>query len=173
MKATTSRKPRSKNNDLPDSDDDRKHLRREEATLDLPEVKDIPGQEHVRPMPPGEMADTTLSSADEEAEDLLDTDEDKVMMHATPNVSREEKELLAESSQSMGSDDDLKLKQARVDTRDEDGTPLNERVTQSGGDLDVPGSEEDDANESLGEEDEENNPYSLRGEKEEQNNGKQ
>jgi hypothetical protein len=41
-------------------------LKPDEATLDLPEVKDIPGQEHVRPLPPGEMADTTISSSDEE-----------------------------------------------------------------------------------------------------------
>ena len=32
----------------------------------------------------------------------------------------------------------------------------------SGNDLDVPGSEDDDANEEIGEEDEENNSYSLR-----------
>ena len=39
-------------------------------------MKDIPGQEHVRPLPPGEMADTTISSTDEEANKLLGTDED-------------------------------------------------------------------------------------------------
>jgi hypothetical protein len=38
---------------------------------------------------------------------------------------------------------------------------LNETSDRSGSDLDIPGSEEDDANEKIGEEDEENNSYSL------------
>ena len=38
---------------------------------------------------------------------------------------------------------------------------LMKRSDRSGDDLDVPGSEEDDANEEIGEEDEENNSYSL------------
>jgi hypothetical protein len=46
---------------------------------------------------------------------------------------------------------------------DEDGTPLNEKSFGVGKDLDVPGAEEDDANERIGEEDEENNQYSRGG----------
>ena len=37
-----------------------------EIIIDMPEVKDIPGQEHVRPPKMNEMADTTASSDDEE-----------------------------------------------------------------------------------------------------------
>lgn len=159
-------------NDLPETYDDKKHLQPDEGTLDLPDVDDIPGQEHVRPLPSGEMADTTISSADEEAEDLLNDDDD-LISDTDSNVSAEEKELLRSSSESMASDDDLKLKQSAVDNVDEDGTPLNETINQSGNDLDVPGSEEDDDNEEIGEEDEENNLYSLGGEDDEQNAGKQ
>ena len=60
-----------------------------------------------------------------------------------------------------------------LDQRDEDGELLNEKTDLSGKDLDVPGSEEDDANEEIGEEDEENNPYSLDSEDEDNSISKQ
>jgi len=56
------------------------------------------------------------------------------------------------------------LERAQLDDTDEDGDPLNEKSSasdQSGRDLDVPGTEDDDDNEDIGEEDEENNEYSL------------
>ena len=153
-------KERKRSDDLPESDKDKKQLQPDEATLDLPEVKDIPGQEHVRPFLPGEMADTTISSADEEANDLLDIDEDIITDKAT-DVTKIEKDLLRRSSESMSTEDNRQLTSATLDNTDEDGTPLNENVNLSGTDLDVPGSEADDANEKIGEEDEENNAYSL------------
>jgi hypothetical protein len=60
--------------------------------------------------------------------------------------------------------DDENLREAALDNTDNEGTPLNEgsfkdNVTAT--DLDVPGAELDDANEEIGEEDEENNDYSL------------
>lgn len=51
-----------------------------------------------------------------------------------------------------------------LDDWDEDGEPLNEKTSATdpyGADLDVPGSELDDADEAIGEEDEENNSYSV------------
>ncbi len=42
--------------DLTETKRDKKLLEPDEAILDLPEVKDIPGQEHVRPLPAREMA---------------------------------------------------------------------------------------------------------------------
>jgi len=60
--------------------------------------------------------------------------------------------------------DDNELKRSQLDDTDDDGTPLNEKSSasdQSGRDLDVPGADEDDDNEDIGEEDEENNEYSL------------
>ena len=58
-------------NDLPDSPEDSKRLEPEETYIDLPDVKDIPGQEFVHAPPLGELGDTTISSEDEEGpEDL-------------------------------------------------------------------------------------------------------
>lgn len=153
-------KEAKRNTDLPESENDKKQLQPDEGTLDLPEVKDIPGQEHVRPFLPGEMADTTISSADEEGSGLLDVDEDILTDNAN-DVTNVERDLLKRSSESMATADDEQLKIAALDKTDDDGTPLNEKTDHSGRDLDVPGTEEDDANEKIGEEDEENNPYSL------------
>ena len=146
--------------DLPESKRDEELLKPDEATLDLPDVKDIPGQEHVRPMPAGEMADTTISSADEEGNGLLDTEKD-IVFDRNGNVSSSERDLLQRSSESMATLDDEQLNSATLDNIDDEGAQLNERSDRSGNDLDVPGSEEDDANEKIGEEDEENNSYSL------------
>ena len=53
--------------DLPDSEKDKAKLQPEEAILDLPDVKDIPGQEFVHVPELREMADTTIAGDDEEA----------------------------------------------------------------------------------------------------------
>ncbi len=61
------------------------------------------------------------------------------------------------------SKDELNLTHSHLDNVDEDGDTLNEieiAVDNSGEDLDIPGSEDDDKDESIGEEDEENNSYS-------------
>ncbi|HEX6848873.1 MAG TPA: hypothetical protein VF144_17935 [Chitinophagaceae bacterium] len=160
MKTKQSKDDRSLT-DLPESKRDKELLKPDEATLDLPDVKDIPGQEHVRPLPAGEMADTTISSADEEGSGLLDTDED-ILLDNNTNVSGSERDLLRRSSESMATLDDEQLNSSDLDSRDDEGSMLNEKSDRSGRDLDVPGSEDDDANEEIGEEDEENNSYSLR-----------
>jgi hypothetical protein len=160
MKTTQSKKERA-TTDLPESKRDKKLLKPDEATLDLPEVKDIPGQEHVRPLPSGEMADTTISSADEEAKELLDTDED-ILTDKNLNVTNSERDLLQRSTESMATLDDEQLNISDLDKTDDEGEMLNEGSSdRSGRDLDVPGSEDDDADEKIGEEDEENNSYSL------------
>ncbi len=144
-------------NDLPDSEADKTHLQPDTANIDLPDVKDIPGQEHVHVLPLGELADTTISSDDEEGKGLFDEDDES-------DVSEEEKELLQETSESMASRDDMALKRSKLDEIDLDGVMLNEKEDVGGDDLDVPGDELDDLNEAIGEEDEENNSYSLGGE---------
>ncbi len=48
---------------------------------------------------------------------------------------------------------------------DLDSKDLRDELNRTGDDLDVPGSEDDDADENLGEEDEENNYYSLGGDR--------
>lgn len=82
------------------------------------------------------------------------------------DISPLEKKLLDTSGED---DEERRLHNAELDNTDDDGEFLNENTSNdiaSGSELDVPGSEEDDDNEAIGEEDEENNSYSL-GEKEE------
>lgn len=77
------------------------------------------------------------------------------------NVTDLERELLDNAGDDFT--DKENLQRSLLDDTDEDGTPLNEESGTSaisGGDLDVPGSELDDADERIGEEDEENNSYS-------------
>ena len=61
------------------------------------------------------------------------------------------------------SQDEINLKHSSLDNTDEDGDTLNEMsvaVDVTGEDLDVPGAEDDDEDEIIGEEGEENNGYS-------------
>lgn len=58
--------------DVHDSAGDADRLQPDETNINLPEVKDIPGQEHVRPPSLGELADTTASSDVEEGKGVPD-----------------------------------------------------------------------------------------------------
>lgn len=62
--------PSKDTSDLPDNKHDLERMKKESAIIDLPEVADIPGQEHIKPAPLGDLADVTASSADEEGEGL-------------------------------------------------------------------------------------------------------
>lgn len=87
---------------------------------------------------------------------------DKKTAPAT-DISDSEKELLDESFEKDITGDDTNLKRAQLDNTDQDGELLNEASSAnniSGSDLDIPGSEADDEDELIGEEDEENNGYS-------------
>ena len=82
---------------------------------------------------------------------------------ADSNVTPEERELLDDSIDNSLSEDNINLKRSELDHTDYDGEPLNEGSMAddiSGEELDVPGAEDDDENEMIGEEDEENNSYS-------------
>ena len=158
-------------NDLPDSDADREKLQPEETTIDLPDVSDIPGQENITVPPLGELADTTISSADEEGEGIFEDDDTDVelRMGTSADVSNDERRALADTEHMPARDAD-NLRNARMDNVDFEGERLNERSfgeEKSGKDLDVPGTSADNLNEEIGEEDEENNEYSLGGD----NNG--
>lgn len=135
-----------------------------EVIINLPEVKDIPGQEHVKPPRIREMMDDTASSADEEGEGLLDdlNQEDETLTDGKSNVSKAERDLIKKTDR-PDTDEDRDLKKAELDETDGEDQ-LNERSDPKdmGEDLDVPGSELDDEEEELGEEDEENNAYSGR-----------
>lgn len=167
---------RKTNIDLPDSVKDKKHLKSEDLELDLPDAKDIPGQEDITVPPLGELADTTISSDDEEGAGILDdTDEEnEIADQFNANVTKDERKVLDDAATKINSPDQEALENATPDQYDEDGEPLNEKTAlRSGNDLDIPGSELDDDNEEIGEEDEENNSYSLNDESEDDNNTRQ
>ncbi|HLZ87612.1 MAG TPA: hypothetical protein VKQ52_10240 [Puia sp.] len=136
--------------------------KKDKNTIDLPEVKDIPGQENIKPPRLGELADTTASSADEEGDDVLEQDDD--LAGPGSNVSRDERRALANVDNREVDTEDEVLNEAALDSTDDDGDPLNEGSfgsDVSSDDLDIPGADEDDSDEELGEEDEENNDYSI------------
>ncbi|HUB59808.1 MAG TPA: hypothetical protein VL978_03840 [Puia sp.] len=146
--------------------------KKDKNTIDMPEVRDIPGQEHVRAPRLGELADQTASSADEEGDEVLGPldgeDDEDVRMDRSSNVSAAERADLAFAARDDGGVDEETLRRGLLDSTDEDGTPLNEKSFGEGrnddisaDDLDVPGADDDDRDEALGEEDEENNDYSI------------
>ncbi|MES2328737.1 MAG: hypothetical protein V4539_03975 [Bacteroidota bacterium] len=149
------------NTDLIDSERDKARMQPEETTIDLPGVEDIPGQEHIHVPQMKQFHDTTISSDDEEGKGLFEED----LSDSDSDVTEEERELLSRTEDSMSGIDDEDRRNLMLDSKDLDGDMLNEKDNISGDDLDVPGSDEDDENEELGEEDEENNSYSLGGDR--------
>jgi hypothetical protein len=96
-------------NDLPDSENDREKLSSEESYIDLPDVKDIPGQEFVNAPPLGALGDTTISSDDEEGRGVFGRENDDVLESgANFNVSRDERVAL-EDTEYMPSADENNL----------------------------------------------------------------
>jgi hypothetical protein len=152
--------------DLPDNEHDLQRMEGESVTLNLPDVHDIPGQENIVVPPLGELADTTIASDDEEGAGLFDDegDDTEIMMGTEADVSAPEFKSLERMDIDMPTDDDIRLRNAELDQEDFEGEPLNEgslATNISGSDLDESGTDSDDAMESIGEEDEENNNYSL------------
>lgn len=153
-------------NDLPDNPRDRERLQPEETTIDLPDVSDIPGQENFVVAPLGELADTTISSDDEEGTDIFDDDDadDDVeyIMGTEGDVRRDERRALQDDLY-MPTEDENNLRAARMDNVDFQGEQLNERSfgeEESGSDLDIDAPDETRTT-SLGQGDEENKYYSL------------
>ncbi len=141
--------------DLHDSEDDKKHLQLEEAILDLPDVKDIPGQENIKVPKFGEMADTTTSSSDEEGDELFNDefgDESADESGASSDITATERKLLRNSArQTSGDESESDVRRASLDRTDGDGDPLNEAdltTDRFGEDLDIPESEEVDEEDS-------------------------
>lgn len=135
-----------------------------EEVIDMPEVKDIPGQEHIRPPKMNEMSDTTISSDGEEGKGIVDDlnkeEEEYDLSDPSTNVGELEREVLDNADRPVTAETE-DLKKLKLDDSD-DEDPLNEESDplDMGEDLDIPGSELDDDNEEIGEEDEENNSYS-------------
>lgn len=96
----------------------------------------------------------------------MNTDK-KITEHPTTELSTEitvlERYLLDESIENSLSVDNENLKRATLDHTDDAGDLLNDETFTAdftGENLDIPGSDMDDENEKIGEEDEENNGYS-------------
>jgi hypothetical protein len=152
--------------DLPDSPEDQEKLQNQETTIDLPDVKDIPGQEFVNVPTIGEMADTTASSADEEGDRVFGTGDDA---NAAPgsadyDVRPDELQALRDTTYMPTRDED-RLRQARMDNVDFQGEELNEESFGVAQDLDGSGLDIDTAGDetrtsSMGQGDEENKYYS-------------
>ena len=152
-------------NDLPDSPADSEKLQTEESFIDLPDVKDIPGQEFVNTPPVGALGDTTISSADEEGASVFDRSDDRDLRKtgSSADVGRDERRAL-EQIDYMPTTDEDNLQNARMDNTDFQNEPLNEKSfgeVRTGRDLDVPGSTDETRTDALGQGDEENKYYSL------------
>ena len=87
------------------------------------------------------------------------TEQARNAMTPQPGLGNDDLDL-KEGTEGDVTEDDLAALNA---TNDEIGTPQNVTNEDINTDLDIPGSELDDANEKIGEEDEENNYYSLGG----------
>jgi len=89
-----------KSTDIKDSKRDEEKLKQDEATLNLPEVKDIPGQENIDVPDLKEMADTTISSDDEEGLGILDSeDEDASNDRVGPAREIDENDLIIDEDE--------------------------------------------------------------------------
>jgi hypothetical protein len=135
-----------------------------ETIIDMPEVKDIPGQEHIKPPRMREMMDSTPSSSSDEGEGILDdlNKEDDTITDQETNVSPIEREVLGKADRPVTEEDEDLKKMELDETDDEDDLNEKSNPQDLGADLDIPGEELDDDDEELGEEDEENNAYSGR-----------
>jgi len=165
---TTINRSAAQNTDLPDTPHDAERLKGEETFIELPDVKDIPGQEFVHVAPLGELADTTISSADEEGEGLFEDDatdaDDDAIPGTEADVSKGERVALQRASNDMPTTDDNQLQRARMDNTDFEGERLNEGsfgATRTGNDLDIPDAVDETTTDALGQGDEENDYYSL------------
>jgi hypothetical protein len=109
------------NEDITDSARDQEKLKPDLGSLQIPDIKDIPRaglkQEE------GDLAshDTTISSSDEEGENVLD--EDVVLSES--DISPLEKKLLGESFDASY-DKDLPVDSISLDEKDNEGEPLEE-----------------------------------------------
>lgn len=146
-------------------------LNQENSYIILPDVRDIPGQENIEHAGvPEEMADTTISSDDEEGiregKDMLEeTDDVEIVMGTGADVTKDDLALLGDRDHDMDMGEDETILKQGLDDTDADGDPLNEAasdVDTTGDDLDIPGaSDNDPEKDSMGQDDEENSYYSL------------
>jgi hypothetical protein len=153
--------------DLPDSARDRQELNTEETSINLPDVKDIPGQEFVHTPPMGSLGDTTPASDDEEGRNVFDREGEDIRDSGDrSDVSRSERIALRDVDY-MPTHDEDRLNEANMDNVDFQNAPLNEKgfgqEERTGDDLDMPISGDETTRTALGQGDEENQYFSLGG----------
>jgi len=122
------------------SSNDKEDLKPDNSLFDLPEVEDIPGQEHINVPKMREFQDTTISSADEEGDGIFFREDD------TANVTSLERDLLKRSAEeNPGNEDEETVRSIALDNTDNENEPLNENSIindREGEDFDLPESEE-------------------------------
>jgi hypothetical protein len=158
----------SRADDLPDNPHDEARMQAEEVIIDMPDVSDIPGQENIHVPSLGELADTTISSDDEEGlgifgDDEGDEDTDPVM-GTDADVSAGERAILARTDEDMPTLDENRLRESELDNADFEGDPLNEgslATDVSGSDLDTNIANSGNESDAMGQGDEENSNYSM------------
>lgn len=150
-------------NDLPTSKHDEDRLQPEETIINMPDVTDIPGQENVSVPPLGEMADTTMSSADEEGNDIFGQDAENLGMRMGTDADVKPKERRAlDDDRYMPTRDEDNLRRATQGNTDFQGEELNERSfgdERSGPNMDIPDSESDVLNPFIIKENKPNTDY--------------
>lgn len=158
----------------------REKLGQDESYIEIPEMKDIPGQEHIhRAGLPGEMADTTPASDDEEAvregRDLLSSEQQEddvdIVMGTEADVTEDDLVLLGDADEDQDMNEDELIRKPSLDNTDADGDLLNEAGSEeTGDDLDIPEPEESEEDtDALDQGDEENDYYSLGGDQNDSN----
>jgi hypothetical protein len=130
--------------DIADSPEDQEKLKGDHGILDLPEIKDIPGAGRSGKNASLLPGDSTISSADEEGDELLEDNDGLEDNDVTPL----EKKLLSESFD-PSYDTDLPIHSLSLDEKDNEG----EKLEEAGQDKDLFGKDLDD--ELIKEEDEE------------------
>jgi hypothetical protein len=175
---------RNKNNrekDIPENDSSKPmdSKREVERSNDEKTDQDFPGYPHYPAKEDIMDQRTGTHKVDLDVENLASSrNASGVSQRFTPGIERERAKNSMTPQPGLG-DDDLDLKmgtEADVDDDDlvalnstdpEIGRPQNVSNEELENDLDVPGSDMDDINEEIGEEDEENNYYSLGGDRHE------
>jgi hypothetical protein len=119
--------------DLTDPARDQQRLKGDQGILDLPELKDIPGKAGTPEAYPVLPGDITVSSADEEGDELLAIEEEEYQISPLENT-------LLNQAFDPPYDVDLPVNTISLDDRDEEG----ERLEEAGSAQDLFGEDLDD-----------------------------
>lgn len=131
---------------------------------DITRTKNNNGRE---PLRRDEQSNNPLQPPYNEVPSRNEDEDTRIYAGTDADVNEEDLRALNATEQDMDSGDNANIQYASLDSVDDDGDPLNEESSlnrnMTADDLDIPGAGGDDANERIGEEDEENNYYSLGG----------